>query len=144
MHIPIDLALTSENALKDPVIGKGLGALKGGEFVTIVLHLLYHRKKDDSQWSPWLRAIPSLEELPLLINWKEAELHELKGSPVLDAMAVRRNQSPPVSETPPAYPHPIQIVTQGKLAVELRCYNGGHQKGTCPRGALPSQGLGPL
>ena len=96
MHIPIELAMTASAALADPHLGEAFRRLQGGEFVTLALYILQQKKKEDSKWAPWLRAIPPTSELPILHSWKEDELYELKGSPLLDALGVRRSRRAPL------------------------------------------------
>lgn len=83
------MTLNAESALSHPTVGKALTEIQIGAFATLALYTLFERRQEEGRFAPWLRSIP--RSLPVLAQWSDEELKLLNGSPVIEALSMRRS-----------------------------------------------------
>ncbi|GAX75537.1 hypothetical protein CEUSTIGMA_g2980.t1 [Chlamydomonas eustigma] len=92
---PLSSAITAANILRDPQLGRGYSwMLQHGvvdERTIIMAYLIAEKLKGDaSEVAPWINALPRRFGTPVMFS--EAELEELKGTPLQKAAGIVRKR----------------------------------------------------
>lgn len=87
VRVPVRICLTLEAACACPEL-RGVVDGDTNEYVAIALLLILERAKGErSFWAPYVRILPTVEDVSATFSWPDDELESLAGSPVGAATA---------------------------------------------------------